>query len=406
MVATYRPLGSLQEGRWFKLICGASFQHLPAVRNLALVYALAGADCIDIAADPSVIAIVREALEIAHRLILEASDRLTQVESLPWLMVSLNDGEDPHFRKAQFDPNHCPPDCHRPCQAICPTQAIVFQGNGSTGILEDRCYGCGRCLPICPYQRISAESHVVSPETIAPLVLEGIDAVEIHTQPGRFQAFQQLWQTILPWVDRLKLVAISCPDGEGLINYLRSLHELMSPLPCPLIWQADGRPMSGDIGDGTTRATVRLGQKLLAAQLPGYVQLAGGTNRHTVPKLRSLGLLNPNHGSSRNLFPTIDAQAREPLFSAAMPYIAGIAYGSYARSLLLPLLEQLERIELDFMYYSHDLQMASRVPESTGSVGLMTPPTATLPLQLEAFPDLLWQGVEIAHDLVSQIKFL
>ncbi|NJM85378.1 MAG: 4Fe-4S ferredoxin, partial [Leptolyngbyaceae cyanobacterium RM2_2_21] len=93
-------------------------------------------------------------------------------------------------------------------------------------------------------------------------------------------------------------------------------------LNLPLIWQADGRPMSGDIGRGTTHAAVRLAQKLLMADLPGYVQLAGGTNQHTVHKLRSLGLLRSPQSSS--------------------PTIAGVAYGSYARSLLTPVINRLD----------------------------------------------------------------
>ncbi|NEP44730.1 MAG: 4Fe-4S ferredoxin, partial [Okeania sp. SIO2H7] len=68
MTKRYYPLNSLKEGRWFKLICGASFQHLPAVRNLTLVYALAGADCVDVAADPAAIAAAREALQQAETL--------------------------------------------------------------------------------------------------------------------------------------------------------------------------------------------------------------------------------------------------------------------------------------------------------------------------------------------------
>ncbi|MGD1896038.1 MAG: hypothetical protein ACFB16_03700 [Phormidesmis sp.] len=50
------PLDALRSGRWFKLICGASYQSLPMVRNLALAYALAGVDCIDVAADLAVVA--------------------------------------------------------------------------------------------------------------------------------------------------------------------------------------------------------------------------------------------------------------------------------------------------------------------------------------------------------------
>ena len=60
------PLRSLQAGHWFKLICGASYQALPAVRNLTLAYALAGADCIDVAADPAVIAAAKAGLAAAE----------------------------------------------------------------------------------------------------------------------------------------------------------------------------------------------------------------------------------------------------------------------------------------------------------------------------------------------------
>ncbi|HBL14801.1 MAG TPA: 4Fe-4S ferredoxin, partial [Cyanobacteria bacterium UBA11162] len=127
MTQLYYPLRSLREGHWFKLICGASFQYLPAVRSLTLAYTLAGADCIDVAADPAVIAATQEALQVATHLEDEAQARGWGRRSRPWLMVSLNDGEDPHFRKAEFDPNLCPTDCPRPCEKICPAQAIVFE---------------------------------------------------------------------------------------------------------------------------------------------------------------------------------------------------------------------------------------------------------------------------------------
>ena len=121
------PLQSLKHGNWFKLICGASFQHLPAVRNLTLAYTLAGADCIDVAADPAVIAATQEALLVAKSLADDAQKRgFAFTGDLPLLMVSLNDGEDPHFRKAEFNSQDCPSDCSRPCEKICPAQAILF----------------------------------------------------------------------------------------------------------------------------------------------------------------------------------------------------------------------------------------------------------------------------------------
>jgi hypothetical protein len=59
--------------------------------------------------------------------------------------------------------------------------------------------------------------------------------------------------------------------------------------------------------------------------------------------------------------------------------IAGVAYGSYARVLLSPVLEQLEKKEV-----------------SQASL------KATIHLEEE--PELLWQAVGLAHSLVSQLK--
>jgi Fe-S-cluster-containing hydrogenase component 2 len=376
----YRPLRSLREGNWFKLICGASFQHLPAVRSLTLAYALAGADCIDVAADPAVVAAVQEALRAVVNLTDEARARGYDIDGLPWIMVSLSDGEDPHFRKAEFDPATCPSDCLRPCEQICPVGAIVFsQPPGFSGVTDSLCYGCGRCLSICPIQQISARSYVSTAAVLAPLVLAGVDAVEIHTQVGRFTDFNRLWQAIQPSVHHLQLIAISCPDGEGLIDYLWSLYELISPLPCALVWQTDGRPMSGDLGIGTTKAAVQLGRKVLAGGLPGYVQLAGGTNRHTVSKLQALGLM------------------KQPATHA--PYIAGVAYGSYARSILAPILDKLETLSLA------DGQAASSAAQSA-TLGLTAslPARSALPLRLEEYPALLWEAVDQAHTFVSEVK--
>lgn len=377
MTDLYYPLKSLREGHWFKLICGASFQHLPAVRNLALAYSLAGADCIDVAADPAVIAAAQEGLHAAARFKLEARRRGYGFRGQPWLMVSFNDGEDPHFRKAEFNPNECPADCPRPCETVCPAEAIAFsqQGGGFSGVIDQRCYGCGRCIPVCPSQLIYTRSYVTAPEAIAPLVLQtGVDALEIHTQVGRLEDFKRLWRAIAPWINQLKLLAISCPDGEGLIDYLWSLYHLIAPLPCPLVWQTDGRPMSGDIGAGTARAAVKLGEKVLSAGLPGYVQLAGGTNNYTVPKLQDSGLLR------------LEAQVQESTISPTS-FVAGIAYGSYARVMMSPVLDDLEKVNKE--------QLSARA-----SLQKSLPPIGCL----EDAPGLLWQAVERAHFLVSQLK--
>ncbi|MBU6228289.1 MAG: 4Fe-4S ferredoxin [Cyanobacteria bacterium REEB459] len=296
---------------------------MPAIRSLVMIYTLAGVDCIDLAADPAVVTAARQGLADAQ-VDLNSPDR-------PWLMISLNDGEDPHFRKASFDPTACPETCPRPCLTICPTAAIDLTEPARSGVLPQLCYGCGRCMTICPVGHIVAQSHQVSPEALPPELWSQIDAIEIHTQTGQERNFQQLWQRLQPWLGNLKLISISCPDHPQVVEYLHHLYAAMAPLTLPLIWQTDGRPMSGDLGKGTTHATLRLAEKILAANLPGYVQLAGGTNHHTVRKMLDLGLVRSPHPAM--------AIAPPPNSPDGVPTIAGIAYGSYARTLIMPTME-------------------------------------------------------------------
>ena len=352
------PLHSLKTGSWFKLICGASYQHLPAVRSLALAYSLAGADCIDVAADPAVIAAAKEGIRVAK----EFGSRKS---ASPWLMVSVNDGVDPHFRKARFDVTQCPSDCPQPCVRVCPAEAISERG----GVIDSLCYGCGRCEPICPQNLITNHSYLASFEEVVPWIeSSGVDAIEIHTQVGNYAGFQRVWENIAPIVGKLKSIAISCTDAPNVIEYLRSLYALISPLPCPLIWQTDGRSMSGDIGKGTTHAAIDFAKKVLQAQLPGYVQLAGGTNDYTVSKLKQAKMLG--------------RQDREQL------PISGLAYGSYARSILSPTISRLVGTAL----------------ESNQFIKTKDRSMNQLNLKLEQDKELLAQAVSTAQTLVSQIK--
>jgi Fe-S-cluster-containing hydrogenase component 2 len=116
-----------------------------------------------VAADGAVVAAARRGIAWARQRYGEATDGAINRRE-PWLMVSLSDGEDPHFRKAWFDPLRCPPSCSRPCERICPALAIPpAQGDasGAVGILEERCYGCGRCLPACPLGLIEERQQLL-----------------------------------------------------------------------------------------------------------------------------------------------------------------------------------------------------------------------------------------------------
>ncbi len=310
------------------------------------------------------IAAVQEGIQAARNCQHLDPHQELRIKNKPLLMISINDGEDPHFRKAEFDVTQCPAECPRPCETICGANAIAFSEipNEFSGVIDRLCYGCGRCLPVCPEQLITTRSYVSTPQAVVSLIDEmSIDAIEIHTQVGHFADFKRLWSEIASGIDGLKVLAISCSYHQDAIPYLQALFELIQPLPCPLIWQTDGRPMSGDIGMGTTHLAVKFAQKAIQAGLPGYIQLAGGTNDYTVTKLQEEKMLK--------------YQAKS--LEVTNRWVSGVAYGSYARSLISPILEKLEMIN-----YS-DNHSAK---------------------QLENYPDLLEESVKIAHNLVPQIK--
>jgi Fe-S-cluster-containing hydrogenase component 2 len=295
----------------------------------------------------------------------------------PWLMVSVNDQEDLHFRKASFDATRCPADCPRPCEVICPTRAIPpvpaaftfdeIESGRVEGVAEQgRCYGCGRCLTMCPLGLIEARPYQLDAAAVLTSLAGRVDALEIHTNASSFSLsthddhdpFHQLCARLRgPASEQLKLISVSFPFlGEAETTaFLRHRSQLLAGLGAPVpaagagtstapattrlrIWQTDGRPMSGDIGNGTTLSCVRFGEVVLRARaLPfhhhrqhqedgeteeeeehHFLQLAGGTNAYTAEKLEVGGLLSPLSSLSSS-------------FEQEGPWVHGLAFGGFAR---------------------------------------------------------------------------
>ncbi|EKX41016.1 hypothetical protein GUITHDRAFT_142403 [Guillardia theta CCMP2712] len=328
----------LEEGSWIKLICGASNEDIPQIRNIAFAYTLAGVDCIDCAADPSIVSAVDEGIRAAQEY---SSARSWLQPARPWIMVSINDDADPHFRKAAFDPSLCPADCPRPCEATCPVLAI-----SQSGVDEKKCYGCGRCLSSCPLQLIHANNYVrtpqhagthrlperqpvpsSSPRSQLPDLLIRVDAIEIHTSGSTRDSFRELWQGrngesggIEGWASSLKLVSVSFPDqGETLLDFMLFVSHTLN-LP-DNVEMTDGRPMSGDVGHGTARASIALAQRVLQcrreARLRGGVQLAGGTNDYTATLLARNELFKSQAGGPAKFLPSPSFIP----FAPSLPYL-------------------------------------------------------------------------------------
>ncbi|KAL2636188.1 hypothetical protein R1flu_007667 [Riccia fluitans] len=342
------PEISLSEGHWVKLICGASFEDVADVRNLSLIYTLAGVDCIDCAADSAIVAAVKEGIAAASYVMQSLGNELGSLKRQPWVMISISDNEDPHFRKAEFNAEYCPVNCPRPCERVCPASAIKFEelNQGATinhlegGVTVERCYGCGRCIPICPLGLISARSYARPLETVASLIVnDNVDAVEIHTGAGHLKAFEDLILQLGGVLTSLKLIAVSVPDlGESMIPTLRAMYTSMQPFARTLnLWQLDGRPMSGDIGAGASRAAIILAQKVTKSRdrPPGYIQLAGGTNAHTATALRKVGLYG-RMAFQEHEIPCNQENGSNPVL------VAGVAYGGYARKIVQKFLRKME----------------------------------------------------------------
>ena len=164
---------------------------------------------------------------------------------------------------------------------------------------------------------IEERDHRLGLAAVAELLISiRPDAIEIHTAPGHDEGFEALLQNLDQASLSLRRLAVSCgleAHGMAAEELATTFWRRHSRLRCrgfsPL-WQLDGRPMSGDVGAGTARSAVQLWRAMRSIAPPGPLQLAGGTNHHTLHHLNS---------------------DERP---------AGIAFGGVARRLLLPLLKE------------------------------------------------------------------
>ena len=316
-----------RSNKWVKLICGASNEDIVAIEDLSAIYSAAGVDYIDVAAVQSLVQAARIGIKWAKEV---------YGASPPGLMISISDGKDIHFRKAKFDPSKCPSNCSRPCEKICPTSAIDY-----SGVEQGKCYGCGRCINACPLHLISEYEYNLSNHDLSK-TLQAInpDAVEIHTEINRKDSFKKVANLIKNSGIKLKKISVSCGVNQSkkkpidLSKALWDRYEILLEHNVPIIWQLDGRPMSGDLAPTAGRDTVKLWENIGSQLPPGLIQIAGGTNGKTHEFLKI------------NNFPD------------------GIAFGSYARKIMQPLIEYADKNNKKLYEYPEKMALAIKIAKN------------------------------------------
>ncbi|MEZ0375366.1 MAG: hypothetical protein ACAI44_40130, partial [Candidatus Sericytochromatia bacterium] len=186
---------ALDQRRFFKLICGASYRNTAFISDLAEIFAHAGAHAIDVGARP-------ELVEAALAGIARAQ---VPTAGLPLVMVSVGINQDIHFLRVEKDFERCTD--HGYCANACPHE--VFVGNE---IRLENCLGCDHCVVACPEKALS----LVPRDPLSELQQQlsacfdaGATALEVHTGDGGRAELEQILTAIAPWRERIGLLAFS-----------------------------------------------------------------------------------------------------------------------------------------------------------------------------------------------------
>lgn len=275
-------------GPYFKFIGGANLRDTRKVELLATLYALAGASLLDFAAEAPVVEAAARGIARARQWhteqpawLLAAFNGLLPPWVEPMIMVSITLTGDRHTQIAVVDLDTCTR-CDV-CTPICPPGSII------NGDVEDPiCTGCGLCVDVCPPLSIVLAPRETDPDAEACWAA-GARALEIHTGEARAHEVAEIQPLARHWQTRGGLLSYSI-DGRTL-GYPRAL-ALARELGRPgIIIQADGKPISGTVGDRSTLPALRFARALLRAGNPAWIQPAGGTNdrsgrlasRHGIP---------------------------------------------------------------------------------------------------------------------------
>lgn len=304
-MSRYQELkGILEAGRYFKIVCGAGNEDPEEVRRLTMVYALAGACCIDVSANVEVVRGAVSGLDEAGAL---ASRLGKELRGRPFINVSVGLKGDPHVRKARIDPHLCI--LCGDCLEHCPQEAI----SPELVIHEARCIGCGDCVEVCRFEAIQfydkrADLAVILPECLA----SGVETMELHAVSIDDKAVLADWgllNALLPDNFISMCLDRSLLSNAHLLERIRQARQITGER---MIVQADGIPMSGGSDDfNTTLQAIAVADIVQKSGLPVMLLASGGTNSRTRELARLCGVR-----------------------------VHGVAVGTFARKLVKPLVSR------------------------------------------------------------------
>jgi ferredoxin len=314
---------ALETGSFHKLIIGAALKDYEMIENFSYLFTSAEADAIDISAFPhsvvSAIKGINKALKEDRKL------------NKPLLMISVNIGDDPHFRRIELNSGNCT-ECLA-CIPTCPSNAFSVSSGGLPRRADgaprndifaynpDLCFGCSNCLPACPFDALSFDNwSPFSTSSLKDLSTLGADAIEIHLNQD-LEAFTNFYKDLD--ADLFKLESFCIGSTISSTDELTASADLVIQSfyskykgNKSFILQVDGEPLSGArfskdaAKDQISIEKAKIIIKHIEEEHPEYkdnifIQLAGGITENTLKKARSQNVA-----------------------------INGIAIGSYARKYL------------------------------------------------------------------------
>jgi len=264
----------LLEHRYFKVVCGAGNEDPEEVRQLAIVYTLAGANGIDVSANVDVVKSCMAGIDKAYEL---APLLGRKIETRPFVNVSVGLKGDPHVRKASIDAEKCI-QCGL-CQVACEQKAI----DEEFVVMDYRCIGCGHCANVCQSEAVTFYHKRIDLNKILPQCLDvGAENIELHAIIDDDESVIADWKLINNLVpnnfismclDRSQL------STKHLIDRIKTVYSISGERT---IIQADGDPMSGGSDNfNTTLQAIAIADVIQKNEMPVMLLGSGGTNSKT-----------------------------------------------------------------------------------------------------------------------------